>query len=97
MRRKGVEMPPTYRAVLHGNRLEWRDQKPEGLLPDRGVEVVVTILRSSDPDETSRTRRAGMATALERLAAAGGPKSFGDPTEWERETREESALPKREP
>jgi len=82
-------MPPTYRAVLRGNHLEWRDEEPEEFLPDRDVEVVVTILDHPDSEAASRTRGAAMAAALEGLAAAGGPRSFGDPAEWERETREE--------
>jgi len=89
-------MRATYRAVLHGNRLKWRDEEPQELLPDRDVEVVVTILDHPDSEAASRTRGAAMAAALKRLAAAGGPKSFGDPAEWEREMREERAIPGRE-
>jgi hypothetical protein len=88
-------MPATYRAVLQGDHLEWRD-KPEDLLPDRRVEVVVTILGAPEaPAEASRG--AAMAAALAQLAAAGGPRSFGNAAEWERSTREERALPGREP
>jgi len=86
----------TYRAVLHGDRLEWRDEEPEKLPADRGIEVVVTILGHSDPPAVARTRGVAMAAALERLAAAGGPESFGDAAEWEREVREERPLPGRE-
>ena len=89
-------MLPTYRAVLHGDHLEWRDEQPERLPPDHGVEVFVTILGNSDSSAAARRRGAAMAAALEKLAAAGGPKSFGDPTEWERETRGERTLPGRE-
>jgi hypothetical protein len=89
-------MPSTYRAVLHGNRLEWRDEEPEKLPTNRGVEVFVTILGNSDSPATARTRGAAMAAALEQLAVAGGPKSFGDAAEWERETRGERPLPGRE-
>jgi len=89
-------MRATYRAVLHGNRLEWRDEEPEDLLPGRDVEIIVTILDHPESDATSR-RGPAMAAALERLAAAGGPKTFGEPAEWERETRTERAIPGREP
>lgn len=79
-------MGDTYRAVLHGNHLEWRDKEPKELLPDRGVEVVVTILGTSEsPAGTSRG--AAMAAALAQLAAAGGARSFGDAAHWERGTR----------
>lgn len=90
-------MGATYRAVLHGNHLEWRDQEPEELLLDHEVEVFVTILDTSESPATTRSRGAAMAAALEQLAAVGGPRSFGDAVEWERETREERALPGREP
>ena len=86
-------MPNTYRALLHGDRLEWRGEEPEKLPPDRGVEVVVTILGNSGSSAAARTRGAAMAAALEQLAAAGGPRSFGDAAEWERETRGERVSP----
>lgn len=86
-------MRAAYRAVLRGNRLEWRDEKPEDLSPDRAVEVSVTVLDTP----SSPARGAAMAAALEGLAAAGGPRSFGDAAGWERDTREERVLPGREP
>jgi hypothetical protein len=89
-------MHATYRAVLHGNRLEWRDEEPERLPPDRGVEVSVTILGDMDSPSAARNRGATMAASLERLAEAGGPKSFGDAAEWEREARQERSLPGRD-
>ena len=90
-------MPATYRAVLHGNHLEWRGEEPEKLPADREVEVFVTILDTPDSPSGTRARGAAMAAALEKIAAAGGPKGFGDPAEWQRETRRERALPGREP
>jgi hypothetical protein len=92
IRRKGAAMRAAYRAVLHGNHLEWRDEEPKGLSPDRTVEVSVTILEPTDSPATAQA----MAAALERLAAAGGPRSFGDAAGWERDTREERTLPGRE-
>ena len=89
-------MGATYRAVLHGNHLEWRDEEPEEALPGRDVEVVVTILDPEDSSAAVRSRGAAMAAALEQLAAAGGPGSFGDAVEWERDIRTERALPGRE-
>ncbi|HEX6902878.1 MAG TPA: hypothetical protein VF789_24395 [Thermoanaerobaculia bacterium] len=90
-------MRASYRAVLHGNHLEWRDEQPEDLSPDREVEVFVTILDDSESPEARKARGAAMAAAMERLAAAGGPQSFGDAAKWEREIREERPLPGREP
>jgi hypothetical protein len=89
-------MPGTYRAILHGNRLEWRDEEPERLPPDRDVEVFVTIVGNSETSAAMRRRGAAMAAALERLAKTGGSESFGDAAEWERDTRTERPLPGRE-
>ena len=72
--------------------MEWRDKEPEELLSDRDVEVFVTILDTSDSPATAKARGAAMAAALEQLAAAGGPRSFGDAAEWERDTRDERIL-----
>src|SRR5258708_36514097 len=81
MSRKGEVMPATYRAVLHGNHLEWRGEEPEKLPSDRDVEVVVTILDDLESPAEAKARGAAMAAALEKLAAAGGPKGFGDAAE----------------
>ncbi len=89
-------MPATYRAVLHGDRLEWRGEVPKKLPPEPGVEILVTFLSDSESPTAARARGAAMAAVLERFAAAGGPKSFGDATEWERQTRGERTLPGRE-
>ena len=90
-------MPATYRAVLQGNRLEWRDEEPEELPPDRKVEVVVTILDDLESPVDAKARGAAIVEPLRKLAAAGGPKGFGDPAKWQREMRKERALPGREP
>ncbi len=89
-------MRTTYLAVLHGNQLEWRYEKPRDLSPDRDVEVSVTILDTLDAPATTKNRGAAMAAALEQLAAAGGPQSFDDAARWEREAREERTLPGRD-
>ncbi|HEX9945391.1 MAG TPA: DUF433 domain-containing protein [Thermoanaerobaculia bacterium] len=60
------------------------------------VKVFMTMLENSDSAGTARTRGAAMAAALEGLAAAGGPTSFGDAAEWERDAREDRTLPDRE-
>ena len=90
-------MPATYRAILHGNHLEWRGEEPEKLPADRDVEVVVMILDNLESPADSKARGAAIVEPLRKLAAAGGPKGFGDPAEWERETRRERVLPGREP
>lgn len=90
-------MPATYRAVLHGNQLEWRGEEPEKLPADRDVEVVVMILDDLESPADAKARGAAIVEPLRKLAAAGGPKGFGDPAEWQREVRRERPLPGREP
>jgi hypothetical protein len=88
-------MASTYKATLHGDRLEWRGGAPD-VPPDRDVDVIVKVVgsfRPSGEDEAGRGARA--AAALERIAAAGGP-GIEDPLAWEREMREERPLPGRE-
>ncbi|MFL6234176.1 MAG: hypothetical protein ACJ76N_13660 [Thermoanaerobaculia bacterium] len=70
---------------------------PQDLSPDHAIEVSVTILGTSDSPAIVPARGAAMAAALERLAAAGGPRSFGDAAGWERDAREDRILPGREP
>jgi hypothetical protein len=86
-------MQNIYRAILRGNRVEWTDEEPEALSPERPVHVRVTILDESaaEPDRGAR-----MASALERLAAAGGPSGIEDPLAWEREERRDRTLPDRD-
>jgi hypothetical protein len=83
-----------YRAVLHGDRLQWSEDVPEHVRKGRPVVVYVTV-----PDEEAsagqddRGRR--MAEALEKLAAASAQAVPRDPVAWQRETREERSLPGR--
>ena len=80
-------MLATYRAVLRGNRLEWRDT-PKSLEGLDEVPVYVTIL--AEPIGSSRDNVQGkkMAAALEELAAL-PVRSIADPAEWQRETRQD--------
>ena len=81
----------TYKAILRGNRLEWRDERPEGLSPERELPVIVTIL--DEPESPGQGSR--MAEALRRLADAGGIRGIEDPLQWERDSRRERPLPGR--
>lgn len=80
----GKPLPPrtsTYKAILKGDQLEWREEKPE-TVADRDLVVIVTIL--DEPSSSGEGAR--MASALERLAASGGP-GIDDPLEWQRQSR----------
>ena len=86
-------MLPTYRAVLHGDRLEWVDDVPEQARDDQRVTVIVTIVGNTANHIPDGQR---MADALGRMASRGGPSGIGDALDWQREQREERPLPGRE-
>ncbi len=83
-------MLATYKATLKGNRLEWREEQPDTLPPDRELAVIVTILDEPRPGAPGRSSR--MVDALERLAKAGGVRGMDDPLAWERDSRRERPL-----
>lgn len=90
-------MPNTYRAVLQGSHLEWREESPPEISSERGVPVEVTVLRderfsaSPAPDAGER-----MAAALEKLAASNAVADIEDPVEWQREIRQDRPMPGRD-
>ncbi len=89
---------PTYKAILRGNRLEWRGSGRRYHPTDRPVAVYVTVLDEPltgvDANETGQGAR--MAAALERLAEMHALADVGDAATWEREARQERALPGRD-
>ena len=87
----------TYRAVLRGDRLEWRGEIPPESAREREVPVDVTILRD-ERFSASRAASAGerMAAALEKLAASRAVASIEDPVAWQREFRRDRPLPGRD-
>jgi hypothetical protein len=91
-----MSMLATYKAILKGDRLEWREEKPETLPPDRELAVIVTVLDEATSPGSSSGRGARMADALERLAKAGGVSGIDNPLEWERDSRRERPLPGRD-
>ena len=85
-------MLQTYKATLHGNRLEWSGDAPELLEREQAVEVHVTILQEvhSLPETVDQGKK--MAAALEKLAAVNILSTIADPSEWQREQRQERPL-----
>ena len=85
-------MLQTYSAVLRGGRIEWGPGGPPVLPPDASIPVHITLLA---PHPVHPTSGPAMVAALEAIAATGGPSGFGDPCEWQRETRADRPLPGR--
>ncbi len=81
-------MPTTYKATLHGDKIEWSKGVPREVALGKTVTVQVTIL-----DESLSTEKQGqrMAEALSKLAQS---QTFAnvDAQSWEREIRTEKPL-----
>ena len=91
-------MIPTYKAILRGNRLEWRGDIRTHIPVDRAVTVYVTVVDEQpiEPDEiTGKQQGAAMAAALTRLAKIDALADIRDAAAWEQETRQERELPGR--
>ena len=87
-------MLSTYPAILRGQILEWLQEKPPQLNPNRAVSVHVTILEetaNATPPEQGRR----MAAALAQLARLRSEVATMDPLLWERDVRRERPLPGR--
>jgi hypothetical protein len=82
----------TYKAILHGDHVEWIDKRPEQTQP---VPVHITPLEDIPPGP-GRERGRAMAEALAALASRGTFAAITDPVAWQRELRHERSLPARE-
>ncbi|MEK6284253.1 MAG: hypothetical protein AABO57_00765 [Acidobacteriota bacterium] len=91
--REVTHMQSIYKAILRGDRIEWDDDVPEQIRTQTALTVFVTI--PDQPVAPDDTRGLRMAEALERLAANGGVGSITDPSQWQRERREDRDLPGR--
>lgn len=76
-----------YKAVLHGDRVEWLDGKPN---PQAPVEVEISV--GDKPQPAAKERRAKAAAALREIAKMGGT-GIKDPVAWQREIRKDRPLP----
>jgi hypothetical protein len=85
-------MLQTFKAVLTGNSIEWIDEAPE--LGDQSIAVHITVLEENTGID-SATRGQRMAEVLEKLAAN---RTFSDtdPIAWQREVRQDRAIPGRD-
>ncbi len=87
----------TYKAILRGNSLYWRNNMRIPVPPDRAVEVYVTVLDEPVTPATSpESQGQRMAEALEQLAQVHACATITDPVAWERQLRQERDLPGRE-
>jgi hypothetical protein len=82
----------TYKAILHGDHVEWLDQRPGQTQP---VPVHITPLEDA-PLAPALERGRLMAEALAALASRGTFAGIADPVAWQRQLRHERTLPARE-
>ena len=83
----------TYRALLHGDRLEWLGEAPESLT-DAPLRVDVTVVEQA-PVSEAHARGPAMAALLEKLATRNTFSAITDPVRWQRELRQERVFPGR--
>ncbi|MYA23537.1 MAG: hypothetical protein F4Z30_12485 [Gemmatimonadetes bacterium] len=83
----------SYRALLHGDRLEWIEEVPESQT-DAPLPVHVTVLEQELPAETD-ARGLAMAAILEELAKHRAFSAIDDPVKWQRALRRDRVLPER--
>lgn len=81
----------TYEGILEGDRLRWAGEEPPDT--DRPLRVHVTIL---EEEATKEERGQQMAEALSKLAESGAFGAIDDPSEWQREARQDRLLPGRD-
>lgn len=86
----------TYKAVLHGDVVEWSDEVPDLTATGHAIPVYVTILDEAMYPALPSAGGQQMAAALERLATAHAVGSIPDPVSWQREMRQERDLPGRD-
>ena len=79
-----------YRALLHGDRLEWLGEAPESQA-DTPLRVDVTVVEQA-PVAEAHARGPAMAALLEKLAARGTFAASTDPVRWQRELRQDKVL-----
>jgi len=82
-----------YRAIIHGNKIEWEGDAPKALAKNATIEVDVTVVSKNPVLKKPDGKK--MAAALEKIAASGGVDSIGDPLKWQRNIRKDRALPER--
>jgi hypothetical protein len=87
-------MMRTYRALLHGDRLEWLEDAPESQM-DTPLRVHVTVVEQ-EPSAEAHARGHAMAAIAEKLAEHRTFSAITDPVRWQRELRQDRVLPGRD-
>lgn len=87
-------MLETYKAMLHGDKIEWETDAPKISRSKKPLAVYVTVVDETGAVNSSNGEK--MAEILRNIAAKGGISSIGDAGEWQREQRRERQIAERE-
>ena len=79
-------MLSSYEAIYEKGQLHWLNEAPNR----DNVKVIVTLLEPVSETATDIPNGRELAQLLEEMAAAG---AFGDPLEWQSQTRQDNSLP----
>ena len=85
-------MKRAYKAILHGDRLEWLDGAPEA----EGPVPVSIIMGEEDTVSSGDNEGKSIVELFQALADLGTFADIGDPVEWQREQRKDRPLPGRD-
>ena len=86
-------MKRIFKAILHGDRVEWLDGSPESNGP---VEVEITVNTGSYGPADDNDEIAPVSQYFQALADMGTFADIEDPVAWQREIRKDRPLPGRE-
>ena len=81
-------MKRAYKAILHGDRLEWLDGAPEA----EGPVPVSIIMGEEDTVSSGDNEGKSIVELFQALADLGTFADIGDPVEWQREQRKDRPL-----
>lgn len=85
-------MRRAYKALLHGDRLEWLDGSPDAEGP---IEVEITIA-SENGNQLPGDEEKSVFDLFQELADMGAFSEIEDPVAWQREIRKDRPLPFRD-
>ena len=80
-------MLETYKATLHGDKIEWETDVPTILEKENSVAVYVTIIDETGATDSPNGKE--MAKVLKKLATKGGISAIENASEWQREQRQD--------
>ena len=86
-------MKGAYKAILHGDRVEWLDGAPETDGPIQVYVSVVQVKSEEDPESGAKS----IVELFQALADSGAFAEIDDPVAWQREIRKDRPFPGSDP